>query len=78
MPVLTALVADAHLAEGQLHRLGSVLDVVKSLKFRVSKRRPTISKLEGHLPIIDINFKKAHLGYASFNTSGMSARQFRT
>jgi len=49
MPVLTALVADAHLAEIQLHRLGSALNVVKSLEFWVSKRRATISKREGHI-----------------------------
>jgi hypothetical protein len=43
---MMALVAEARLAERQVRRLESTLNKVKLLRFRVGKRRPTVSKRE--------------------------------
>jgi hypothetical protein len=45
--LLMALVAEAHLAEGQLRQFKSTRDSLKSLKFRFGTRRPTVSKRIG-------------------------------
>jgi hypothetical protein len=39
-----ALAAKAHLAEGQLRRLKSTLNKVKSERFRTGTRKPTVLK----------------------------------
>jgi hypothetical protein len=47
LSLLMPLAAEEHLAEGELRRLKSTCNNLKSLKFRFDTRRPTVSKRVG-------------------------------